>query len=261
MAERRILEMFENDPAGSHLYARLLVEASITDRVVSAAGRSVQLKRGQLVFGRNAWQKKTGLSEKVIRRVLKQLEEVGELGQQNCGKFTVISITSMMKGPAEGQQKASRKPAESHSYNKEHRDKEDGSSTDLVAGAPKKLVQELDWSPLNLTPEHIDAVKAIRKKHGSKGKVSQRVITTLSQEFAKARAGGLSDEQIVSEWDTRGWVAIKAEWLLKDRQQGQGARPSRYEQQIAARDAMNARFLAGAPQEPQHQRGYTYEHE
>lgn len=124
MAERRILEMFESDPAGSHLYARLLVEASIADRVVSAAGRSVSLKRGQLVFGRSAWQKKTGLSEKVIRRVLKQLEEVGELGQQNYGKFTVISIASMMNGPAQGQQKARSRPAESHSYKREDGDKE-----------------------------------------------------------------------------------------------------------------------------------------
>lgn len=124
MAERQILEMFESDPAGSHLYARLLVEASIADRVVSAAGRSVSLKRGQLVFGRSAWQKKTGLSEKVIRRVLKQLEEVGELGQQNYGKFTVISIVSMMNGPAQGQQKARSRPAESHSYKREDGDKE-----------------------------------------------------------------------------------------------------------------------------------------
>lgn len=96
-------------------------------------------------------------------------------------------------------------------------------STDLVAAAPKKVVQELDWSPLSLTPEHIDAVKAIRKKHGSKGKVSQRVIGILAQEFAKARAGGLSDEQIIGEWDTRGWTGFKAEWVLKSYQQNRPA--------------------------------------
>lgn len=134
-------------------------------------------------------------------------------------------------------------------------------SKDLVAGAPKKVVQELDWSPLNLTPELAEAVKAIRKKHGSKGKVSQRVITTLAQELAMARAGGLSDEQIINEWDTRGWIGLKAEWLLKDRQQGQGARPSRYEQQMAAQAAMNARFLGDAQPDPHYQGGFTYEHE
>lgn len=117
-------------------------------------------------------------------------------------------------------------------------------SKDLVAGAPKKVVQELDWSPLNLTPELVEAVKAIRKKHGGKGKVSQRVITTLAQELAKARAGGLSDEQIIGEWDTRGWVAFKAEWLLRDSQ------PSRLGQGIPlnkdlAREQHNIQLAIG----------------
>ncbi|MCX4072431.1 hypothetical protein [Aeromonas caviae] len=225
MAQRRILEMFEKDPAGSHLYARLLREAAIKDRTVTACGQTVHLKRGQLVFGRAQWADKTGISQDVIRRIMKQLADAGEITQQNRAKFSIISMRSLENAPAEPQQGPGKSPAEPHSKNNEHRDKEDGSSTDLVAAAPKKVVQNLDWSPINLTPEHIDAVKAIRKKHGSKGKVSQRVIDTLGQEFAKARAGGLSDEQIISEWDTRGWVAFKAEWLLKERQQNRLASP------------------------------------
>lgn len=259
---RRITEMFEKDAAGSHLYARLLREAAIKDRVVLAAGGPVGLKKGQLVFGIHQWVDKTGLTEKVIRSRMKVLEEVGEVVKQSRSKYSIVSITSLIDGQAQVKQDGKSEGAtQDHSKNNEHRDKEDGSSTDLVATAPKKVVQELDWSPLNLTPEHLEAVKAIRKKHGSKGKVSQRVIDTLSQEFAKARAGGFSDEQIISEWDMRGWLGFKAEWLFKDRQQGAGPRPSRYEQQMAAQAAMNARFL-GIPQPDQHhQGGFTYEHQ
>lgn len=227
MAQRRILELFEQDPAGSHLYSRLLREAAITDRVVSVAGQTASLKRGQLVFGLNQWASKTGLSEKVIRRVLKQLEEVGELGRVTHSKYSIISVLSMTDGQAEGRQKAGTGPAQGNSNNKEQRkEKKEGTDKDLVACAPKKVAQVLDWSPLNLTPEHQEDVKAIRAKHGKKGAISQRVINTLGKEFEQARSGGLSDEQIIGEWDTRGWVAIKAEWLLKDRQPARAASPA-----------------------------------
>lgn len=135
MAQRRILELFEKDPAGSHLYARLLREASIADRVVSVAGQVVSLKRGQLVFGISQWADKTGLSEKVIRRVLKQLEEVGELGRQSRSKFSIISVLSIAKGQAEGKQGAATGQAEGHSNNKEQgkQKKEEPTDKDLSA--------------------------------------------------------------------------------------------------------------------------------
>jgi len=224
---RRITEMFEKDAAGSHLYARLLREAAIKDRVVLAAGGPVSLKKGQLVFGIHQWVDKTGLTEKVIRSRMKVLEEVGEVVKQPRSKYSIVSITSLTDGQAEVKQGGkSEGTTQGHSKKMEHREMEEGSSRDLVADAPKKLVQELDWSPLNLTPEHIDAVKAIRKKHGSKGKVSQRVIATLAREFTKARAGGLSNEQIIGDWDTRGWLGFEAEWLLKGNQQNRAAAPS-----------------------------------
>ncbi|HDX8383875.1 TPA: DUF1376 domain-containing protein [Aeromonas hydrophila] len=141
---------------------------------------------------------------------------------------------------------------------------------DLVAGAPKSVVQVLDWSPLNLTPEHVEAVKAIRKKHGAKGKVSQRVVDTLSQEFAKARAMGFSDEQVISEWDTRGWVAVKADWLVNaigapGRAAGspQTRRLTVAEQRRAENDAMFERLMAEAngQQNDEYAGGFTYEHQ
>lgn len=74
----------------------------------------------------------------------------------------------------------------------------------------------LDWEPLGLSGEHVKAVKAIRAKHGTKGKISQRVITGLAVQFQAARNAGFTDEQIIGEWDLRGWIAVKAEWLIRD---------------------------------------------
>ncbi|MFQ2622682.1 hypothetical protein ACK3YV_07585 [Aeromonas caviae] len=259
--DNRALKLFGPGSIERAVYLQMCSEAEYNGPTEKwSQGVSVPLNNGQLIFGRRAWAEKFGVSEGVIRGAVDRLLATHLINQMRTGKNCVVTIAYLADKPDANRSPTADEP-QIRPISKTEDQRQKTKDKDLVAGAPKKLVQELDWSPLNLTPEHIDAVKAIRKKHGSKGKVSQRVITTLSQEFAKARAGGLSDEQIVSEWDTRGWVAIRAEWLLKDRQQGQGARPSRYEQQIAARDAMNARFLAGAPQEPQHQRGYTYEHE
>lgn len=119
MAQRNILAMFEKDPAGSHLYSRLLTEAAIADRNVSACGQTVRLKRGELVFGRAQWADKTGISPDVIRRIIKQLLNAGEITQLNCGKFSIVSITSMIEAPAQPQHKPSINPAEPHSYKKE----------------------------------------------------------------------------------------------------------------------------------------------
>lgn len=260
MAQRRIIELFERDPAGSHLYNRILAEAAIKDRLITAIGQTVHLKRGQLVFGRSQWASKTGLTEAVIRRILKQLEDEREISQLKFGKFTIISVLSIMPAPGDSQDSANAQPGDAHSKNKEQRkEKREGTDKDLVAGAPKKVAQVLDWSPLNLTPEHQEAVKAIRAKHGKKGVISQRVINTLGKEFEQARSGGLSDEQIIGEWDTRGWVAIKAEWLLKSGRQGP-ARLTAAQQRIADNDAMFARFL-GTDTPHQQQGGHTYDHQ
>lgn len=87
---------------------------------------------------------------------------------------------------------------------------------DLVADAPKNPADQLDWSSLLLSDEQIKDVKAIRAKHGKKGKISQRVINTLAVDFAELRTFGFTDDRIISEWDTRGWVTVKASWLIRE---------------------------------------------
>lgn len=46
MAQCRIIELFEHDPAGSHLYNRLLIEAAIKDRLITACGQTFTSRRG-----------------------------------------------------------------------------------------------------------------------------------------------------------------------------------------------------------------------
>ena len=69
----------------------------------------------------------------------------------------------------------------------------------------------LDFSPLAFSPEEIKEFKAIRNK--KKAPVTQRVINDHAKQFEASRKRGYSNDDILSEWSNRGWVAYKDEWM------------------------------------------------
>ena len=52
----------------------------------------VRLKRGQFIFGRKAFAKKTGLSERSVRTLINRLKKSQMIDQQTTNKFSIISI-------------------------------------------------------------------------------------------------------------------------------------------------------------------------
>tara|TARA_R110000824_G_scaffold396707_2_gene598634 strand:- start:221 stop:988 length:768 start_codon:yes stop_codon:yes gene_type:complete len=71
--------------------------------------------------------------------------------------------------------------------------------------------EAIDYSSLCMTDNQIIEVKRIRKQNKG-GKITQRVIDGLAKEFEKAAGMGLGAEQILTEWEMRGWKSFKAEW-------------------------------------------------
>ena len=71
--------------------------------------------------------------------------------------------------------------------------------------------EAIDYSSLCMTDDQITEVKRIRKQNKG-GKITQRVIDGLAKEFEKAAGMGLGAEQILTEWEMRGWKSFKAEW-------------------------------------------------
>jgi len=70
----------------------------------------------------------------------------------------------------------------------------------------------LDWSPFGyLTNDELSEVKRIRKKNKG-GAWSQRIINATAKEIRLARDSHSIDE-ILTEWDVRGWQAFKAAWM------------------------------------------------
>lgn len=91
-------------------------------------------------------------------------------------------------------------------HNTEH--KEEKKKATGVAAADAAI----DFSPLCMTDEQIAEVKRIRKKNKG-GALTQRVVNGLAAEFESAAKIGWGPEDILSEWELRGWKSFKAEWI------------------------------------------------
>lgn len=89
------------------------------------------------------------------------------------------------------------------------------------SGAPKDAI---DFSPLCMTGEQISEVKRIRRKTKG-GALTQRVVNGLAKEFELAAKIGWGPEDILSEWELRGWKSFKAEWVSPKSQPNGKPRP------------------------------------
>lgn len=269
MAQRRIIELFEHDPAGSHLYNRILSEAAIKDRLITACGQTVRLKRGQLVFGRSQWASKTGLTEAVIRRILKQLEDEREISQLKLGKFTVISVHSIMTAPADSQDSANAQPGGGHSKNKEQgkenkegTDKNFGVSTKQPGAKKGRRWGESEEVPREWKLEALDKYPNLDKHQ----------IQTQAEQFANywmAKAGkDATKVNWLATW--RNWIARAAEKAGSNGQPRHQYKTAQ-ERRNEANDNMMGEFMARFTQQPDpfaittehssYTAGETYEHE
>lgn len=75
---------------------------------------------------------------------------------------------------------------------------------------PAKL--SLDFSVLGFLDNQIDDLKRIRK--ANKGtKLTQRIVNALAKEFHNATSKGYSIDELLTEWEVRGWKSFKNEWI------------------------------------------------
>lgn len=70
----------------------------------------------------------------------------------------------------------------------------------------------LDFSILEFNNEQVEYFKMIRK--ANKGsKLTQRIINSLAKEFKAASAKGYSMDELLTEWEVRGWQSFKSDWI------------------------------------------------
>jgi uncharacterized protein YdaU (DUF1376 family) len=71
---------------------------------------------------------------------------------------------------------------------------------------------KLDYSVLQMTREQCADVIRIRKKNKGTA-LTQRIINSLADEFKKGWGLGLNVDDMITEWEVRGWKSFKADWM------------------------------------------------
>lgn len=79
-------------------------------------------------------------------------------------------------------------------------------------GNNKSTAEAVDYSVFGFSDEYMKEIKRIRKKNKG-GAITQRVANTLAKEIHQAMKNGWTIDDILNEWEYRGWKAFKAEWM------------------------------------------------
>ena len=80
------------EPEALAVWVRLLCEANFESKKSMINGCLIDVERGQLVFGLDAFSKKSGVSVSKLRRIISMLESDGMISRQKTSKYSLISI-------------------------------------------------------------------------------------------------------------------------------------------------------------------------
>lgn len=175
-------------------------------------GQMISLERGQQARSEVTLAKEWKWSRGKVRRFLSRLEGDSMIVHQTDNLTSIITICNYdsfqggdtadgtADGTANGQQTVHKQEVKNLRSEEDKKDKQDPAGADI------------DFSPLRMTTEQVEEVKRIRRKNKC-GAITQRVVNTLAKEFELAAKKGWGPEDILSEWELRGWKGFKAEWV------------------------------------------------
>lgn len=80
-----------------HLWLHLLLDANHEEKEFLWNGKIIKVKPGQMITGRKALSKETGIHRSSIERILKMLENEHQIEQQKTNKYRLITILNWKK--------------------------------------------------------------------------------------------------------------------------------------------------------------------
>lgn len=114
------------DPNFLAVWIRLLLEANFETKKTLINYSPIEVKRGDVIFGLNAFSEKSGVSVSKLRRIMKVLEDEGMIDRQKTNKYSIISITNYDQYQLDDRQNAFKQqsddiqtttPKETNNYN------------------------------------------------------------------------------------------------------------------------------------------------
>tara|TARA_R110002153_G_scaffold191269_2_gene344247 strand:+ start:12574 stop:13440 length:867 start_codon:yes stop_codon:yes gene_type:complete len=85
------------DPEFMAAWVRMTLLANHSDNKTVINGQLIELKRGQFIFGLDAFSRQAGISLSKLRRLMKLLENDRLIDRQKTNKYSIVSIVSYEK--------------------------------------------------------------------------------------------------------------------------------------------------------------------
>lgn len=197
------------DPVRLSVWVRLLLEANFKDATKLFNGSKLTIKRGELVFGLNAFSAKSGVSIAKLRRILDEFEGEGMISRQKTNKYSVISITcyesyQCIDSQDAGKEQAKRKQNATLEEGKEEEESKEEKHKPKF-NFKKSLIEK------GVDVEVAEAWLAVRKKKGATN--SQVAFKRVSNQIEEA---GLDFNSAIEFAAAKDWKGFEADWYLKE---------------------------------------------
>lgn len=210
---RQLLEHWvSQEPELFAFWMRLLLEANHAEVRRMFNGSLITIERGQVVFGLEAFEAKSGISKKKLRRYLDLLQKEGMIGRQVTNKCSIISISNYNDYQEEGRQEAGKGQAEGKPRASQGQHRKNVKNGEKVKkrdiGSPG-----LDYSCWPDLPTDQVMADWLEMRKRKKANVTQTVINNFGKQMELAAKQGFSADDCLSECIVRNWTGFKAEWL------------------------------------------------
>ena len=208
-----------SDPNFLAVWMHLISSANFQTKKSLINSIVVEVKRGQLIFGLNAFSKKSGVSVSKLRRIMKVLESELMISRQKTNKYSIISITKYNDYQVIDKQNTGKKQSNNNQ------------NTTPKEGKEGKEGKEVSYDDL-----FDEFWKAYPKRQGSNPKAPAK------KKFLKRCNDGISPDDIISgakkyanqEVGTkeRKYIAQATTWLNQERWNDEYARPKKQHKEL-----------------------------
>lgn len=189
--------------------------------------QGVTVDAGQKITSPDAIANEIGTTRQRVRTALHKLERSGDIVQKSTNRYTLVSIAKWAfyqscedeltnNQPSTNQQSTNNQPTANQQLTTNKNDKNVKNEKNERNITRHKAVIDFDNWPRSLTDDELQAINANRKAKRSPS-LNQKTADLALVEIRKACTNGLTFDDCIDEWISRGWVSVKSDWLTKDK--------------------------------------------
>ena len=195
--------------------SRLFIHLVLTVNHKTNNWRGIEIKRGSRLTSLPKLSAETGLSLSKIRTSIKKLKSTDDIADKTHAQHTVLYVNNydsyqddsrQDNSPVAGQSQTNDRPIASNKNDK--KEKNDNNDKKKI----KEAAPALDFTQLGFTEKQCSDLIRIRARNKG-SKLTQNIIKTLAKEFAEAATKGFTYDELLSEWEDRGWKSFRADWI------------------------------------------------